>query len=233
MGKTWFNVAKNWIILLQLDLKQIHKVNFYTRDNNFTQALLVCLWQISSLSQVAVGQRLAGQFKCQQSNQTLIFKRWSFDPPLQSALSAQRPNQSLVCNAWCPQSKQPNHSRLSSHLRQHFSDLARRPMLRWSSEPLIPIAVCAVCPIKAGQSETTSTFSCNTIHPTIKLLRVKYDMVSSARKIFHQNCYCVFHWCGNWFIIHTKLILVGDSDPRHGAQRLFNGGTHKVQRWCS
>ena len=168
-----------------------------------------------------------------QSNQTLIFKRWSFDPPLQSALSAQRPNQSLVCNAWCPQSKQPNHSRLSSHLRQHFSDLARRPMLRWSSEPLIPIAACAVCPIKAGQSETTSTFSCNTIHPTIKLLRVKYDMVSSARKIFHQNCYCVFHRYGNWFIIHTKLILVGDSDPRHGAQRLFNGGTHKVQRWCS
>ena len=49
MGKTWFNVAKNWIILLQLDLKQIHKVNFYPSDNNFTQALLVCLWQISSL----------------------------------------------------------------------------------------------------------------------------------------------------------------------------------------
>ena len=49
MGKTWFNVAKNWIILLQLDLKQIHKVNFYPSDNNFTQALLVCLWQISYL----------------------------------------------------------------------------------------------------------------------------------------------------------------------------------------
>ena len=49
IGKTWFNVAKNWIIILQLNLKQLHKVNFYPSDNNFTQALLVCLWQISSL----------------------------------------------------------------------------------------------------------------------------------------------------------------------------------------
>ena len=29
--------------LLQLDLKHIHKVNFYPRNNNFTQALLVML----------------------------------------------------------------------------------------------------------------------------------------------------------------------------------------------
>ena len=41
MGKTWFNIAKNWIILHQLDLKHIYKVNFYPSDNNFTQALLV------------------------------------------------------------------------------------------------------------------------------------------------------------------------------------------------
>ena len=41
MGKTWFNIAKNWIILLQLDLKHITRVNFYPSDNNFTQALLV------------------------------------------------------------------------------------------------------------------------------------------------------------------------------------------------
>ena len=30
-------------MLLQLDLKHIHKVNFYLNDNNFTQALLVML----------------------------------------------------------------------------------------------------------------------------------------------------------------------------------------------
>ena len=30
-------------MLLQLDLKHIHKVNFYPSDNNFTQALLVML----------------------------------------------------------------------------------------------------------------------------------------------------------------------------------------------
>ena len=28
-------------MLLQFDLKHIHKVNFYPSDNNFTQALLV------------------------------------------------------------------------------------------------------------------------------------------------------------------------------------------------
>ena len=43
----WVNIVwyyqKNWIILLQLDLKHIHKVNFYPSDNNFTQALLVML----------------------------------------------------------------------------------------------------------------------------------------------------------------------------------------------
>ena len=38
-----FDITKNWIILLQLDLKHIHKVNFYPSDNNFTQALLVML----------------------------------------------------------------------------------------------------------------------------------------------------------------------------------------------
>ena len=43
MGKTWFNLTKNWIMLLQFDLKHIHKVNFYPSDNNFTQALLVML----------------------------------------------------------------------------------------------------------------------------------------------------------------------------------------------
>ena len=43
IGKTWFNLTKNWLILLQLDLKHIHKVNFYPSDNNFTQALLVML----------------------------------------------------------------------------------------------------------------------------------------------------------------------------------------------
>ena len=43
MGKTWFNLTKRLIILLQLGLKHIHKVNFYPRDNNFTQALLVML----------------------------------------------------------------------------------------------------------------------------------------------------------------------------------------------
>ena len=41
IGKTWFNLTKNWLILLQLDLKHIHKMNFYQSDNNFTQALLV------------------------------------------------------------------------------------------------------------------------------------------------------------------------------------------------
>ena len=30
-------------MLLQFDLKHIHKVNFYPSDNNFTQALLVML----------------------------------------------------------------------------------------------------------------------------------------------------------------------------------------------
>ena len=30
-------------MLLQFDLKHIHKVNFYPSDNNFTQALLVLL----------------------------------------------------------------------------------------------------------------------------------------------------------------------------------------------
>ena len=43
MGKTWFNIVKNLIILLQLDLKHITRVNFYPSDNNFTQALLVML----------------------------------------------------------------------------------------------------------------------------------------------------------------------------------------------
>ena len=43
MGKTWFNLTKNWIMLLQFDLKHIHKVNVYPSDNNFTQALLVLL----------------------------------------------------------------------------------------------------------------------------------------------------------------------------------------------
>ena len=41
--KTWINLTKNWIILLQLVQKHIHKVNFYPSDNNFTQALLVML----------------------------------------------------------------------------------------------------------------------------------------------------------------------------------------------
>ena len=36
-----FDITKNWIILHQVDLKYIHKVNFYPSDNNFTQALLV------------------------------------------------------------------------------------------------------------------------------------------------------------------------------------------------
>ena len=43
MGKTLFNLTKNLIILLQLDLKHIHKVNFYPSDNDFTQMLLVML----------------------------------------------------------------------------------------------------------------------------------------------------------------------------------------------
>ena len=43
MGKTLFNLTKNLIILLQLDLKHIHTVNFYPSDNNITQALLVML----------------------------------------------------------------------------------------------------------------------------------------------------------------------------------------------
>ena len=43
MGKTWFNLTKTWIVLLQFDLKHIHKVNFYPSDNNFTQVLLVML----------------------------------------------------------------------------------------------------------------------------------------------------------------------------------------------
>ena len=43
MGKTWLNLTKNRIILLQFGLKHIHKVNFYPSDNNFTQALLVML----------------------------------------------------------------------------------------------------------------------------------------------------------------------------------------------
>ena len=43
IGKTWFNITKKLIILRQLDLKHIHKVNFYPSDNNFTQALLVTL----------------------------------------------------------------------------------------------------------------------------------------------------------------------------------------------
>ena len=38
-----FDIIKNWIILFLLDLKHIHKVNFYPSDNNFTQALLVML----------------------------------------------------------------------------------------------------------------------------------------------------------------------------------------------
>ena len=41
MGKTWFNLAKNWIISLQLDQESIHKVIFYPSDNNLTQVLLV------------------------------------------------------------------------------------------------------------------------------------------------------------------------------------------------
>ena len=36
-------LPKNWIMLVQLDLKHIHKVNFYPSYNNFTQALLVML----------------------------------------------------------------------------------------------------------------------------------------------------------------------------------------------
>ena len=43
MGKPWFNIAKNWIILLQLYLKHIHKVKFYPSGTNFTQELLVML----------------------------------------------------------------------------------------------------------------------------------------------------------------------------------------------
>ena len=43
MGKAWFNITKNWIILLHLYLKHIHKVKFYPSGNNFTQALLVML----------------------------------------------------------------------------------------------------------------------------------------------------------------------------------------------
>ena len=43
MGKTWFDIAQNWIIFHHLDLKHIHKVNFYPSDNNFTQPLLVML----------------------------------------------------------------------------------------------------------------------------------------------------------------------------------------------
>ena len=39
----WFNVNVNWIILLQLDLKHIHKAHLYPSDNNSTQALLVML----------------------------------------------------------------------------------------------------------------------------------------------------------------------------------------------
>ena len=43
MGKKWFNITKNWTIWLQLELKHIHKVNFYPSDKYFTQALLVML----------------------------------------------------------------------------------------------------------------------------------------------------------------------------------------------
>ena len=37
----WLNITKTWITLLQLDLKHIHKVNFYPSDNNFSQTLFV------------------------------------------------------------------------------------------------------------------------------------------------------------------------------------------------
>ena len=41
MGNAGLELTKNWIMLLQLDLKHIHKVNFYPSHNDFTQALLV------------------------------------------------------------------------------------------------------------------------------------------------------------------------------------------------
>ena len=43
MGKTWSNLVKNWIMLLQFDLNHINKVNFYPSNNNLIQALLVLL----------------------------------------------------------------------------------------------------------------------------------------------------------------------------------------------
>ena len=43
MGKTWFNIVKNLIILLQLDLKHITRVKFYPSDNNFVEAMLMML----------------------------------------------------------------------------------------------------------------------------------------------------------------------------------------------
>ena len=46
MGETLFNITRNWIILVQLFSKHIHKMKFYPSGNNFTQALL----EISCLS---------------------------------------------------------------------------------------------------------------------------------------------------------------------------------------
>ena len=43
-------------MLLQFDLKHIHKVNFYPSDNNFTQALLVLL----VTNMISVGQLKEG-----------------------------------------------------------------------------------------------------------------------------------------------------------------------------
>ena len=65
MGKTWFNLTKNWIMLLQFDLKHIHKVNFYPSDNNFTQALLVLL----------VTNMISGNF-ADWKNALVVFETW-------------------------------------------------------------------------------------------------------------------------------------------------------------
>ena len=40
------------------------------------------------------------------------------------------------------------------------------------------------------------------------LARVKDGMSPSVRKFFYQNWHCVFHQCGNGFVIQTKPILV-------------------------
>ena len=49
-------------MLLQFDLKHIHKVNFYPSDNNFTQALLVMLvTNVTNLEPMQVEFYLAGK----------------------------------------------------------------------------------------------------------------------------------------------------------------------------